>query len=106
MFNSRKAGQAVGMDAPKTIATGLAPPFAGKITFQHVQAFVDDLMLVSDEEIIVAMKMLAKGGLLVEPSGAAGFAAVLSGRLGNLDGKKVVVVISGSNVSLREMASL
>jgi len=106
MFESRKAGHAVSMSSPKTIATGLAPPFAGKITFEHVQAFVDDLVLVTDEEIIRAVKMLAKSGLIVEPSGAASFAAVLSGKLGDLSGKKVVCVASGSNYTAGDLAKL
>jgi len=106
MLNSLKAGKPVNLDQPKTIATGLAPPFAGKITFQHVKTYVDQMILVTDDEILRAEKMLAKAGLVVEPSGSATFAALISGKIGEINGKKVVCVLSGNNVSLTDLAKL
>lgn len=47
---------------------GLAPPFAGRITYQHVAVFVDDVVLVSDDEIRAALRVLYNIGVVVEPS--------------------------------------
>ena len=58
---------------------------------------------MSDAEIRTAMRVLFRGGLVVEPSGAAAFAALHSGRVPDVSGKRVVVVITGGNVTPREL---
>ena len=47
---------------------GLSAPFAGKLTFRHVQKYVDSVVLVSDDEIRAAVKLLYRLGLAVDPS--------------------------------------
>ena len=63
------------------MASGLNPPFAGANAFEHVKAYVDGIILVTDEEIIQAVDLLFRHGLVVEPSGAAALTAVLTGRV-------------------------
>jgi threonine dehydratase len=82
-----------------TIADGLAPPFAGEHTFAHVQRFVDEMVRVSDEAILNALRMLVERcKLAAEPSGAAALAALISGRVVPASGSTVVCVVSGGNV--------
>jgi len=104
MFQSLKQGQAVSFK-PSTIAHGLAAPFAGKITFEHIQRQGGEIVLVSDEEIKHALTIVAKDYKVVaETSGVAGVAALLSGKLGDVSGKKVVCVISGGNIEIKDLA--
>eukprot|EP00058_Branchiostoma_floridae_P014237 XP_002599725.1 hypothetical protein BRAFLDRAFT_62156 [Branchiostoma floridae] len=105
MYESRKAGKPVGVQV-KTIAAGLAPPYAGSNAYTHNMAFVEDVVLVSDDEIIAAVKRLFSRGLVVEPSGAAAFAALMSGKIPDVKGKKVVVVITGGNVTTQELSKI
>ena len=88
-----------------TIAHGLAPPFAGKACFNHVKEFVDEVVLVSDEELRAATRFLFEAGVVAEVSGAAAVAAVLSGKCGSpaeLAGQHIVCVVSGRNIELEE----
>ncbi len=65
---------------------------------------MDDILLVSDHEILSAMFVLYRAGLVVEPSGAAAFAALYFNKVPNSHNKKVVVVITGGNVTPQELA--
>jgi threonine dehydratase len=107
MRRSLDQGHAVRLDRVDTIADGLAPPMAGEHTYPIVKALVDDVVTVTDEEIVVAMKMLmSRAKLMVEPAGAAGIGALLAGKLKVPSGSKVVAVISGGNVDLDELKNL
>jgi len=78
---------------------GAAPPFAGEYTYRHVLHFVDEMVRVSDAEIIDAVRVLIQRcKLAAEPSGAAGLAALLSGKAAATAGATVVCVISGGNI--------
>lgn len=99
MTHSLKAGAPVRIDLAQTIADGLAAPFAGEHTLRHVQAFVDEIVLVSDEEIAAALRLiLERCKLLAEPAAAASFAALLHGRVETSSGAQVICVLSGGNV--------
>jgi threonine dehydratase len=99
------AGEVVRLERVDTLAGGLAPPFAGALTLEHAQAFLSDVVLVSDAEILDAMRfVLSRARLVVEPSGAAGVAALLTGRVPIEAGETVVVVLSGGNVGLDRLA--
>ncbi|XP_078091641.1 L-threonine dehydratase catabolic TdcB-like isoform X2 [Mustelus asterias] len=104
MYRSFIENKPVLMDA-KSIATGLAPPFAGSNSFQICRQHVKEILLVSDDEIKAAVSMLYKIGLVVEPSGAAAFAAIVGEKI-NLEGKTVVVIITGGNVTPEELCHL
>lgn len=106
MHRSLQEGAAVHLERVETVADGLAPPMAGEVTFQHVKALVDDVVLVSDDEIVQAMGLiLSRTKLLAEPAGAAAVAALLQGRI-PVDQGPVVAVISGGNVDLDALAGL
>jgi threonine dehydratase len=96
---SLQQNMVVHLDKTETIADGLAAPFAGEYTLAHVKHYVDDLLLVSDEEIIEALWLISERcKLLPEPSGAAGFAALLSKKIRVPQGAQVVCVLSGGNI--------
>ncbi len=104
MRQSLDAGHAVHVDSVKTIADGLAPPMAGELTYEIVKQYVDDVVLVSDDEIIAAMgPIYSRAKLVVEPSGAAGVAALLAGKVPVTPADVVVTVLSGGNVELSEI---
>lgn len=105
MYESFKKGEAVSLPTVKTIAAGLAPPYAGKITYQHCKEFVEDVLLVTDQEIIDSMNLLFHRGFVVEPSGCAAMAALVNNKVPDVANKKVVVVITGGNVTPEELAA-
>ncbi|KAL2102523.1 hypothetical protein ACEWY4_001691 [Coilia grayii] len=92
----------VGMST-KSIASGLAPPFAGALPFDLCQRYVEDIVLVTDEEIKRAVSTLYRAGLVVEPSGSAAFAAIANDRIPDITGKTVVVILSGGNIGKDEL---
>ena len=92
------AGEPVQLDSVDSIADGLLPVRTGDHTFRHIRALADDVVLVDDDAIMEAAVLLAnERKLLVEFSGAATVAAILSGRF-DVAGRKVVAVLSGGNV--------
>jgi len=98
MMRSRAKGAPVRLEKIDTIADGLAAPFAGERTFAIVQKYVDDLVLVDDDEIRGGMRfLLERCKVLAEPAGAAATAALLSGRVGG--GGRTLVIVSGGNVA-------
>ena len=113
MRRSLDEGAAVHLDGVDTIADGLAAPMAGRLNYRYVADFVEDVVLVSDEEILSAMRLLiTRAKLVVEPSGAAAVAAIMCGRIPAAAGDRVVAVVTGGNVddgllvrALREGAS-
>jgi threonine dehydratase len=87
--------------APKSIADGLIPSTVGELTLEAVKTYVDGMYKVSDEEILSAMRLLIREAhIFPEPSGAASTAVLLANRNVERLGKRVVIVVSGGNVSL------
>lgn len=98
-------GERVSIPPPPTIADGLRVQSPGALTFPVLQKTAEDVLTVSDGEIIETIKFfLFRMKLLVEPSGAAAAAAVLAGKLPR-DTRRVGVVISGGNIDA-ELLSL
>lgn len=98
MTKSLDQGAPAHLDKVDTIADGLAPPFAGEHTFRHVKHFVDEMVRVTDAEIIDALRMLIQRcKLAAEPAGAAALAALLAGKVSAPAGSTVVCVVSGGN---------
>ena len=107
MTKSLQQGEPVHLDRVNTIADGLAAPFAGKHTLSHVQAYVDEIVIVSDQEILEAMgPVLERCKVVAEPSAVSTFAALLSGKLNLPQGSTVVCVLSGGNVSPERLKAL
>jgi threonine dehydratase len=99
MTESLATGEAAHWDTLDTIAEGLAPPFVGELNLRHVQRFVDEVVLVTDEEIVEALRLIAeRAKLLAEPSGAAAYAALLAGKIAVPTGSEVIAIVSGGNV--------
>ncbi|MBI2404148.1 MAG: pyridoxal-phosphate dependent enzyme [Gemmatimonadetes bacterium] len=100
VYRSLKAGKPLRLEpGPKTVADGLAAPFAGEHTQAQIQRDVDEIVLVEDEAILQALKLIVERAKLVpEPAGAAAFAALLAGAVKPERGAVVVCVVSGGNV--------
>lgn len=97
-WQSFKANERIKIDPPDTIADGMRTQQPGALTFPVVRALVEDILLVSEDEVVVAMQtLLFRMKILAEPTGAVAPAAVLQKRVGP-PGAKVGVVISGGNV--------
>ncbi|NDD63287.1 MAG: threo-3-hydroxy-L-aspartate ammonia-lyase [Acidobacteria bacterium] len=95
---SLERGERVEIPVPRTIADGLAVNTPGRLTFPIVKELVDDILLVSDAELILTIRfILERMKVLVEPSGAAGAAAVLHHKT-NTSGRRIGVILSGGNV--------
>jgi threonine dehydratase len=93
--------------SPNTVADGLAAPMVGEMTLDAARRYVDDVVLVTDEEILSAMRgLLSYAKLVVEPAGAAAVAALLSGKIPLDRGARVAAVISGGNIDLDRLKSL
>ncbi len=91
---------------PDTIADGARTPYLGDITFPLVRACVDDMITVSDMELIRAMHFVwERMKLVIEPTGALALAGALSGKL-DIKNKRIGVVVSGGNVDLAYAAEL
>lgn len=103
---SRRSGTRVEIPLPKTIADGLRSAKPGAITFPIVQQNVEDIVLVTDDEIRAAMRFLmTRMKMVVEPSGAAPVAALLHHKTPAGLGK-VGIVVSGGNVDLEFLQTL
>ena len=93
--------------APRTVADGLAAPMVGEMTLDVVRRCVDDVVVVTDDDIVAALRdVLAFTKILVEPAGAAAVAALTSGKVRPGQGTRVVAVLSGGNVDLDRLKSL
>ena len=96
--DSYRAGRLVTVTGTPTIADGIAIGRPGGLTFPLVARYIDDMVVVDEEDITLAMVLLLeRSKLLGEGAGAVGVAAVLGGKV-QVAGKKVVVVLSGGNV--------
>jgi threo-3-hydroxy-L-aspartate ammonia-lyase len=102
---SLAAGERVRVTVGKTIADGQQLPTPGRLTWPIIQARVDEVVTVTDEEIVTALRfLLERMKVLVEPSGATALAALLAGKATARG--RVGVVLSGGNVDPARLASL
>jgi len=93
------AGKPVPVSRPSTIADGLTPPFVGALPLEVARNDVDEIVLVSEAEIVEAMRsLLVRAKLYVEGAGAAATAALLAGKARPPAGATVVSIVSGGNV--------
>lgn len=93
--------------APKTVADGLAAPTVVPLTLEAVKRFVDDVVLVTDDEILAALRdVLAYSKLVVEPAAAVGVAALLSGKIKLGRGARVVAILTGGNIDPERLKTL
>jgi threonine dehydratase len=103
---SLDAGRLATVKVGKTIADGQQLPSPGDLTFRVVKRLVDDVVGVTDEQILAAMAYLfERQKLVVEPSGASALAGVLAGLI-DVRGLRIGVVLSGGNIALDRLLSL
>lgn len=101
MYRSFAAGSPRAIEKVNTIADSLGAPYAAPYSFGVARRFVDELVLVSDEQMQRAMGLLfADMKLAVEPACAAATAALCGPLRERLDGKRVGVILCGSNIDL------
>ena len=95
---SLAAGHPVTIVTKPTIADGIAVARPGTLNFEVIKNYVDEVVTVSDDDIARAIVlMLERSKMLVEPAGAAGVAALLSGKI-TATGQTVATVLSGGNI--------
>ncbi len=102
-YLSLQTGIITAIPPTSTIADGLRTSQPGNITFPILQKYLDDIILVTENEIKEAFQfLLERTKQVVEPSSAVTVAAILSGKL-NVKQKRIVAVLSGGNVDLQEV---
>lgn len=100
------AGERITIPVPHTIADGQQTTAPGKLTFPVIQKYVSEIVTVSDAEIVTAMRFaFERLKIVLEPSGACAFAAVLAGKV-DLTGAIVGVTLSGGNIDAGKFAGL
>ncbi|MEO8850251.1 MAG: threo-3-hydroxy-L-aspartate ammonia-lyase [Allobranchiibius sp.] len=100
------SGHIVRIDVPQTLADGAQTTALGELTFPIIQREVTDIVLVTDDQLVDAMRSLASNcKAVVEPTGALAFAAARTLR-DRLAGKRVGVILSGGNIDLERYAAL
>jgi threonine dehydratase len=103
---SFRKGEIVRIEVPDTIADGARTTYLGTHNFAIIQKKVDDIVTVSDGQLVETMKFFAERmKMVVEPTGCLAAAAAMSGTV-SIAGKKVGVLISGGNVDLAVFARL
>ncbi|WP_306205955.1 pyridoxal-phosphate dependent enzyme [Actinoplanes sp. RD1] len=103
---SLAAGERVRITVPRTIADGQAAEIPGELTFSINKGLVDEVVLVSDDELRDALRFgIDRLKLVAEPSGVSGLAALLAGRLDPVPAR-IGVIISGGNVGAARLAEL
>jgi threonine dehydratase len=96
---SLQKGERVSVPPPPTIADGIRVTIPGELTFPILKRHLAGIALVSDDEIVRAVRVLAlRARLVVEPTGAVGAAAALAGKLPVPRGARVGIVLSGGNI--------
>ena len=100
IVRSFREGTNVTVDRAATIADGIAVKRPGKQTVEMIREYVDEMVTVSDAEIAEAiLLLLERNKMVVEPAGASSLAAALN-RKADLDGRKIVCVLSGGNIDV------
>jgi threonine dehydratase len=101
MTRALEAGIPVTLDSVDTFADGLTAPYTGELNLAIARELVDDVVLVTDDEIATALRLiLDRTKLLVEGAASAGVAALLTGKAGVPTGAVTVAVLSGGNIDL------
>ena len=104
MYNSVKSGAIECLDSVSTIADGIAVKQPGVNTFDLVQKYVDDIALVTEDEIASAiLTLIEKQKMIAEGAGAVSVAAAMFNKF-PIQGKKVVSLISGGNIDVTSLS--
>lgn len=107
MQSSLAAGRPVTLASASTIADGIAVKTPGELTFSLCQNYVDEIVTVDDDDIAKAiLHLLEKGKIVSEGAGAAGVAAMLSGKVQLLEAAPTVALLSGGNIDVTMIARI
>ncbi|MCO5175957.1 MAG: pyridoxal-phosphate dependent enzyme [Thermomicrobiales bacterium] len=99
-------GERVTVPPPETIADGTRSQTPGELTFPVMQALLEDVLIVSDEQVLDALRfVITRMKIVIEPSGAVAVAAAMSGLLPD-DARNVGIIISGGNIDPSVLATL
>lgn len=105
--SSPSAASRPGQSSHRSLADGIAIKRPVERTFRILREHVDDLRLVTEEEIETGIfHLLETGKVIAEGAGAAGVAALLAGRFPELDGKRTAVVVCGANIDLNVLGRI
>lgn len=106
MYKSIKDGKIKTLDSVSTIADGIAVKSPGDLTYKICSEYVDDIVTVTDDEISAAiLALMEKHKLVAEGAGATAVAAAMFGKL-DIEGKKVVCVLSGGNIDVTILSTV
>jgi threonine dehydratase len=101
-----EAGHPVTVE-PRTVADGLAAPFAGEMTLAMCRHYLEGIVLLEDPEILTGVRFaIERMKQALEPAGAAALAALLHNRIPVRDGERVAVVASGGNVDVGRLGEV
>lgn len=104
MYNSMKDGKIECLDSVQTIADGIAVKQPGENTYSLVSEYVDEIALVTDDEVSSAiLTLIEKQKMIAEGAGATAVAAVMFDKF-DLKGKRVVAVVSGGNIDVTSLS--
>ncbi|MBQ2755351.1 MAG: threonine ammonia-lyase [Oscillospiraceae bacterium] len=104
MYNSVKDGEIESLPSVSTIADGIAVKRPGENTYALVKEYVDEIALVTDDEVSSAiLALIEKQKMIAEGAGATAVAAVMFNKF-NLKGKRVVAVVSGGNIDVTSLS--
>ena len=104
MYNAIHSGLPAALDSVSTIADGIAVKKPGDLTFKMVNEYVDDIALVTEDEIAAAiLALIEKQKMIAEGAGAVSVAAAMFHKF-PLEGKKVVSLISGGNIDVTSLS--
>ncbi|MFQ5824184.1 MAG: threonine/serine dehydratase [bacterium] len=107
VYQSLQKGEIVELEKVETIADGLAVKKANEQALEFIKQFVDEIILISDDEIKQAIYLLIeRAKLVVEPAGATALAGVLTKKIKDLKDRKIVVVLTGGNIDFSLLKSL
>ena len=103
---SFRTGSIVHIDTPKTIADGAQTQHLGEYTFPIIQRDVEDVLTVSDSQLVDCMRFFAtRMKMVAEPTGCLGFAAAREMKA-HLRGKRIGVLVSGGNIDVERYCLL
>ncbi len=104
MYNAVNSGKPESLSSVSTIADGIAVKRPGDNTFELVSKYVDEIALVSDDEVASAiLALMEKQKMIAEGAGAVSVAAVMFDKF-DLKGKRVVAVVSGGNIDVTSLS--
>ena len=105
MYNSVKGGEIECLSSVSTIADGIAVKQPGENTYALVKEYVDEIALVTDDEVSSAiLALIEKQKMIAEGAGAAAVAAVMFNKFNLLNGSRVVAVVSGGNIDVTSLS--